>query len=87
MSNNVTNKVSVSFPIFGAIGLILVILKLAGVEPVSDWSWWLVTLPFWFGIAVVGVVAVMLVVGLIAAALAAAFSAFRPRKGLTRRRW
>jgi len=82
--SNAKTSVNISFPIFGAIGLILVILKLAGVEPVSDWSWWLVTLPFWFGIAVVGVVAaVMLVVGLIAAA----FSAFRPRKSLTRRRW
>lgn len=88
MSNNVTNKVTVSFPIFGAIGLILVILKLAGVDPVATWSWWLVTLPFWFGFVVVGVfMVVMLVVGLIAAALAAIFSTSSSRKRLTRRRW
>lgn len=28
-----------------AIGIVFVVLKLAGV---IAWSWWLVTLPFWF---------------------------------------
>lgn len=86
--SNAKTSVNISFPIFGAIGLILVILKLAGVEPVSDWSWWLVTLPFWFGIAVVAAfAAAMLAFGAIAAAIVGLFSLFRPRKGLTRRRW
>lgn len=31
------------------VGLIFVILKFAGV---IDWSWWLVTLPFWIGPAI-----------------------------------
>jgi hypothetical protein len=28
------------------LGLLLVVLKLGGA---IDWSWWLVTLPFWWG--------------------------------------
>jgi small Trp-rich protein len=29
------------------VGIVFVVLKLVGVEPVADWSWWLVTAPFW----------------------------------------
>lgn len=73
MSNAKTN-VTVSFPIFGAIGLVLVILKLAGVAPVAAWSWWLVTLPFWFGIVLfVVALAVMAIVALFVFILAAIF--------------
>ena len=73
MSNTKTN-VTVSLPIFGVIGLILVILKLGGVAPVAEWSWWLVTLPFWFGIALfVVVLAVMAIIALFAFILAAIF--------------
>lgn len=43
---------NVSFPAIGVIGLCLVIAKLGGIEPIASWSWWLVTLPFWFGIVV-----------------------------------
>lgn len=68
--SNKTN-VSVSFPLFGAIGLILVILKLAGVAPVAAWSWWLVTLPFWFGLAIVAVIAL---IGAIIIGIAALFA-------------
>jgi hypothetical protein len=38
--------------LFGVVGLILVILKLAGIAPVATWSWWLVTMPFWLGLAI-----------------------------------
>lgn len=73
MSNAKTN-VTVSFPIFGAIGLILVILKLAGVAPVAAWSWWLVTLPFWIGIVLfVVALAVMAIIALFVFILAAIF--------------
>ncbi len=34
----------------GLLGIVFVTLKLLGV---IDWSWWLVTLPFWGGIAAV----------------------------------
>lgn len=63
MSNTKTT-VNVSFPIFGVIGLILVILKLGGVAPVAAWSWWLVTMPFWLGIAIF--IAAAIVMGVIA---------------------
>jgi hypothetical protein len=36
--------------ILATLGVIFVVLKLAGV---IAWSWWLVLLPFYFGIAVV----------------------------------
>jgi hypothetical protein len=36
----------------GLLGCCFVVLKLTGY---IDWSWWLVTLPFWGGLALVGV--------------------------------
>lgn len=63
MSKN--NVVNISFPIFGLVGLCLIIAKLGGIDPVASWSWWLVTLPFWFGI--VAVVAIIVIYLLIAA--------------------
>lgn len=47
--------------LLGAVGVVLVILKLAAFEPVASWSWWLVTMPFWLGLAVI--LAVLLIVG------------------------
>ncbi len=44
------------------LGVVFITLKLCGV---IDWSWWLVTLPLWIGIAVLlAVLAVVGVVGL-----------------------
>lgn len=72
--SNIKTNVTVSLPIFGVIGLILVILKLGGVAPVAAWSWWLVTLPFWFGIALFFVVlAVMAIIALFVFILGAIF--------------
>ena len=42
--------------LFGVIGLVLVILKLAGIAPVAAWSWWLVTMPFWLGLAIIAAI-------------------------------
>jgi hypothetical protein len=36
---------------FALAGFILCGLKIAGVTVVATWPWWLVTLPFWIGIA------------------------------------
>lgn len=47
---------STSFPILGILGLIFVTLKLAGIGVVAAWSWWLVLLPFYIVIVVLGVV-------------------------------
>jgi phosphoglycerol transferase MdoB-like AlkP superfamily enzyme len=41
------------------LGITFIVLKLTGV---IDWSWWLVTLPFWGGIAVLGVVLISLLI-------------------------
>jgi hypothetical protein len=38
--------------LFGVLGVVFIVLKLIGV---ISWSWWLVTLPFWGGIALLGV--------------------------------
>lgn len=32
--------------------LVLLFLKLAGIGVVATWSWWLVTLPLWYGVAI-----------------------------------
>ena len=83
MSNAKTN-VTVSFPIFGAIGLILVIMKLGGVAPVAAWSWWLVTLPFWIGIVIfLAVAAIFGIIALFVFLLAAIFGG----KKKSYRRW
>lgn len=36
--------------VFALLGIVFVVLKLTGF---IDWSWWLVTLPFWVGLALV----------------------------------
>ncbi|BAU40123.1 hypothetical protein [Ralstonia phage RSP15] len=43
-------SVEVSFPLLGVLGIVFVVLKLCGV---INWSWWLVLLPFYFGLAIV----------------------------------
>lgn len=48
--------------ILGLLGVAFVVLKLVGV---INWSWWLVTLPFWG--PVVFVLILLLVVGIIVA--------------------
>lgn len=49
---------------FGLLGIVLVVLR---AFEVIDWSWWLVTLPFWGGLALFLVI--ILVVFLITALL------------------
>lgn len=41
--------------VIGLLGVAFVVLKLMGY---IDWSWWLVTLPFWGGAALVFVLAI-----------------------------
>lgn len=53
--------------VFGLLGVLFVGLKLTGY---IDWSWWLVTLPFWGGFALVLAIALVL---LIIAGVASAF--------------
>lgn len=57
---------------FALAGFILCGLKIAGVTVVATWPWWLVTLPFWIGIAfalavlLFGLVAIIATAGLFA---------------------
>lgn len=37
--------------LYALAGIILCGLKIAGLTIVATWPWWLVTLPFWIGIA------------------------------------
>ncbi|NOJ72470.1 hypothetical protein [Paenibacillus alvei] len=48
MSNKSDNN-SGGIGVLGLLGVAFVVLKLTGV---IDWSWWLVTLPFWGGVAI-----------------------------------
>ena len=38
--------------LFGTVGVVLIVLKLTGVEPVEAWSWWWVSAPLWVPTAV-----------------------------------
>lgn len=48
MSNSSSSSSGIG--VLGLLGVAFVVLKLTGV---IDWSWWLVTLPFYGGVAVV----------------------------------
>lgn len=52
-----------SFPLLGVLGLIFITLKLTGV---ISWSWWLVLLPFYGGLALL--LAFLLIAALVAGA-------------------
>ena len=51
------------------VGVVFIVLKLCGVQPIADWSWWWVTLPFWiqplFAIIVLVLFAVVFIAALI----------------------
>ena len=46
--------------VLGLLGVAFVVLKLVGV---IDWSWWLVTLPFWGGLALVLGIGLLVLIG------------------------
>lgn len=48
MSESTSNSGGIG--VFGLLGVLFVGLKLTGY---IDWSWWLVTMPFWGGIALI----------------------------------
>lgn len=51
------NSTSGGIGVLGLLGVVFVTLKLCGV---INWSWWLVTLPFWGGVALFVVVFIAL---------------------------
>lgn len=60
--NNVSSSSSSAggVGVVGLLGVAFVVLKLIGV---IDWSWWLVTLPFWGGLALALVILITILVG------------------------
>lgn len=61
---------TVSFPLFGILGLIFVTLKLAEIGAVATWSWLWVLSPFWLPLAVVlSIMTVIFIGALIVAAV------------------
>jgi len=47
MSDTATQAARSSFPVFGVLGLIFIVMKTMGWGMVAQWSWWLVLLPFY----------------------------------------
>ena len=43
--------------LFGVLGIVFTVLKLVGV---INWSWWLVLLPFYGGLAVLGIALIII---------------------------
>jgi membrane-bound ClpP family serine protease len=72
MDKNVKVKVSPAVNWLGLLGVIFVLLKVTGTSDVADWSWWLVLLPFYVGLAIVAGFA-MLVAGVGALVFAGAW--------------
>ena len=53
MSNDKTVVQRNGVSAMGLLGVVFVTLKLLGIAPVAAWSWWMVTLPFWGGLALI----------------------------------
>ncbi len=69
--------ISLSSGIMWAIAIVFGIMKVGGVEPFVNWSWWLVTAPIWFGPALVLVIAgIFMVVFIVLDVIRMAFSGF-----------
>ena len=51
MSKEVTVNTGSSW--LGLLGVIFVAAKVFEIGPVADWSWWLVLLPFYLGLAII----------------------------------
>lgn len=70
-SSSTASGGGIGIGILGLLGVAFVILKLCNV---ITWSWWLVTLPFWGGLALV---AAIVAVGVVIWALASLFKLFK----------
>ncbi len=53
MSKESNSSASGGVSILGLLGVVFVVMKLAGIGAVASWSWWWVTAPFWGGAALV----------------------------------
>lgn len=65
MSNKTTSS---GIGLGGVVFIVFLVLKLAGIGQVANWSWWWVTSPLWIPIVLVfGIMGIVFLVGLIAA--------------------
>ena len=53
------SKVDNSLDALDVVGIILIVLKSIGVQPVASWSWWLVLSPFWIYIGALALIALL----------------------------
>lgn len=61
---------SSSIGLGGLVFIVFLVMKLAGIGQVANWSWWWVTSPLWIPFAIVlAVLGIIALVGLIAALL------------------
>ena len=52
-------KADTSLDVLDVVGIVLVTLKIIGVEPVVSWSWWLVLAPLWIYIGALAFMALL----------------------------
>ena len=66
--NSNTTVVNKGVSMLGLLGVVLVVMKAMGWGAVATWPWWLVLLPFYLGLAIVGAVFIiaMLILGIVA---------------------
>lgn len=68
MSQNVTTTQSTGVSVLSILGVIFILCKVFEVAPIAGWSWWWVLAPFWVPACIgLGVLAVVLLVGLLIA--------------------
>ena len=55
--------------ILTVVGVVFIVLKFCGVQPIADWPWWLVTLPIWiqplFAVTVLALLVAVFITALI----------------------
>lgn len=61
MSNNKSSSGGTS--VFTVLLVVFVVLKLCGVKPIANWSWWWVLAPLWIPLALAAIL--FMIVGLI----------------------
>ena len=53
MAINKTTNVTVGSSFLNVLALVFIVLKIVGVEPIGNWSWWWVLSPIWIPIVFV----------------------------------
>lgn len=65
MALNETKAANTSFTLQTLVFLIFLILKLAEVDPIGDWSWWWVTSPLWLPTVIAIVILLVMVAAIV----------------------